>query len=182
MIFFDVASETSTKINVLKCSKKQVQASVTQNDNDTVRISTIPATQKMHSLKVISPFVVETKEHYYKDAKVVHTFKLLQESKTIDHEISVSAAKEFTQLKNIDSIRPGQWLLVEYEEEFFLGITIEVSCTEALVQCLVKPNGMSEPQDLEKGHISAWYNLDKLFEAPVVPDNVQVKQGWKYVY
>ena len=47
----------------------------------------------MHSLKVIAPFVVETKEHYYKDAKLVHTFKLLQESKTIDHEISVSSAK-----------------------------------------------------------------------------------------
>ena len=44
-------------------------------------------------------------------------FKLLQESKTIDPEISVSSAKEFTQLKNIDSIRPGQWLFVEYEEE-----------------------------------------------------------------
>ena len=52
--FFDVASETSTKINVLKCSKKQVQASVTQIDNDTVVISAIPTTQKMHSLKVLS--------------------------------------------------------------------------------------------------------------------------------
>ena len=41
----------------------------------------------MHSLKITAPFVVETKEHYYKDAKLVHTFKLLQESKTIDHEI-----------------------------------------------------------------------------------------------
>ena len=58
--FFDVASETSTKINVLKYSKKQVQALVTEIDNDTVAIAAIPATQKMHSLKVISPFVVET--------------------------------------------------------------------------------------------------------------------------
>ena len=123
-----MASETSTKINVLKCSKKQFQASVTQIVNDTVGISAIPATQKMHSLKVVSPFVVETKEHYYKDAKLVHTFKWLQKSKTIDHKISVSAAKEFTQLKNIDSIRPCQWLLVEYEE-FFLGIILEVSCS-----------------------------------------------------
>ena len=176
--FFDVASETSTKINVLKCSKKQVQALVTQIDSDTVGISAIPATQKMHSLKVISPFVVETKEHYYIDAKLVHTFKLLQESKTIDHEISVSSTKEFIQLKNIDSIRPGHWLLVEYEEEFFL----EVSCTGAHVPCLEKPYGISEPQGLEKAHISAWYTLDKLFEPPVVPDVVQVKQGWKYDY
>ena len=66
----------------------------------------------MHSLKVISPFVVETKEHYYKDTKLVHTLKLPQESKAIDYEISVSSAKELTQLKNIDSIRPGQWLFV----------------------------------------------------------------------
>ena len=87
--------------------KKQVQASVTQIDDDTVGISTIQATLKMHSSKVISLFVVETKEHYYQDAKLVHTFKLLQESKTIDHEISVSSAKEFTQSKIIGSIRPG---------------------------------------------------------------------------
>ena len=96
------------------------------------------------------------------------------QSKTIDHEISVSFAKEFTQLKNIDSIRPSQWLLVEYEE-FFLGIILEVSCTEVLE----KPYGISEPGDLEKAHISAWYTLDKLFEASVVPDVVQVKQDWK---
>ena len=147
----------------------------------TLDISAIPATQKMHSLKVISPFVVETKEHYYKDAKLVHTFKLLQESKTIDHEILISSAKEFTQLKNIDSVRPGQWLLVEYEEDFFLGIVLEVSCTGARVQCL-EPYDISEPQDLEKRHISAWCTLDKRFEPPVLPDVVQVKPGLKYVY
>ena len=56
----------------------------------------------------------------------MHTFKLLQESKTIDHEISVSSAKEFIQLKNIDFIKPGEWLLVEYEAEFFSGIVLEV--------------------------------------------------------
>ena len=50
--FSDVASETSTKINVLACSKKQVQASATQIDHGTVGISAIPATQKMHSLKL----------------------------------------------------------------------------------------------------------------------------------
>ena len=92
----------------------------------TLLVSAIPATQKIQPLKVISPFVVETREHYYKDAKLVHTFKLLQENKTIDHEISVSSAKEFTQLKNIDFIRPGQWLLVEYEAEFFSVIVLEV--------------------------------------------------------
>ena len=87
--------------------KKQVQGSVTQIDDDTVGISAIQATLKMHSSKVISLFVAEIKEHYYQDAKLVHTFKLLQESKTIDHEISVSSAKEFTQSKNIGPIRPG---------------------------------------------------------------------------
>ena len=148
----------------------------------TLLVSAIPATQKIQPLKVISPFVVETREHYYKDAKLVHTFKLLQENKTIDHEISVSSAKEFTQLKNIDFIRPGQWLLVEYEAEFFSGIVLEVWCTGARVQCLEKPYGILEHQDLKKAHISAWFTLDKLFEPPVVPDVAQVKQGWRYVY
>ena len=38
----------------------------------------------------------------WNSVKLVHTFKLLKEGKTIDHEISVSAAKEFTQLKNMN--------------------------------------------------------------------------------
>ena len=62
--FFDVVLETSIKPNVLKCSKNYIQASVIQINNDTVGISVIPASQKMYSLRVISPFVVETKEHY----------------------------------------------------------------------------------------------------------------------
>ena len=66
--FFDVASETPTKINVLKCSMKQVQASVRQITNNKVGISAIPATEKLQSLKSISPFVAETKERFYKDA------------------------------------------------------------------------------------------------------------------
>ena len=61
-------------------------------------------------------------------------------------------------------------------------IVLEVSCTVAHVQCLEKPYGISEPQDLEKAYVSAWYILDKLFELPVVPDVVQVKRGWNYVY
>ena len=89
--------------------------------------------------------------------KLVNTFKLFHGSKTIDHEISVSAAKEFTQLKNVDFIRPSHWLLVEHEEESFLGIILKVSCTRAHDQCLEKPYGISETQDFEKAHISAWY-------------------------
>ena len=101
----------------------------------------------------------------------------MQESKTIDYETSVSASKEFIQLKNTDSIRPCQSLLVEYEEKFFLGIILEVSYTGACVWCLEKPYFISKPQDLEKAHISAWYTLDNLFEAPAARDVVQDKQG-----
>ena len=89
--------------------------------------------------------------------KLVNTFKLFQGSKTIDHEISVSAAKEFTQLKNVDFIMPSHWLLVEHEEESFSGIILKVSCTRAHDQCLEKPYGISETHDFEKAHISAWY-------------------------
>ena len=47
--FFDVAWKISTKINVLKCSNKQVPASVTQIVNDVVGISAIQTSQNMHS-------------------------------------------------------------------------------------------------------------------------------------
>ena len=47
---------------------------------------------------------------------------------------------------NPDSIKEGNWVLVEYEEERFLGKVICVKGNEVLVRCLQKPYGISEPQ------------------------------------
>ena len=65
---YDIASVLPSKINILKCTKKkQVLASVHQIHIDPQGISAIPETQKMHSVNVISPFIIETKEHFYAD-------------------------------------------------------------------------------------------------------------------
>ena len=37
---------------------------------------------------------------------------------------------------------------------------------------------ISEPQDLEKAHVSGWFTLTKLFDEHVVPHVVLVKWGW----
>ena len=39
---------------------------------------------------------------------------------------------------------------------------------------------ISEPQDLEKAHLSAWFTLAKHFEDYLVPDVVYVTWGWLY--
>ena len=64
---YDIASALSSKINILKCTKKQVLAYVHQIDINTQGISAIPETRKMHSVNVISPFIIETKEYFYAD-------------------------------------------------------------------------------------------------------------------
>ena len=47
--------------------KKKVLASVLQIDIDKQSISAIPEMQKMHSVNIISPFTIETKECFYAD-------------------------------------------------------------------------------------------------------------------
>ena len=56
---YDIASVLPSKINILKCTKKQVLASIHQIDMDTQGISAIPEMQKIYSVNVISPFIIE---------------------------------------------------------------------------------------------------------------------------
>ena len=61
--FVDAAEESSQRIVILKCTKKHVESSVSQIDKDTIECAAIPGYQKIHCVDVISPYVVETKEH-----------------------------------------------------------------------------------------------------------------------
>ena len=85
---------------------------------------------------------------------------------------------------NIESFTPGSWLLVEYEQEFFLGIVLEVSKlgSNVHVPCLEKPYGVSDPPDLEKERISVRYDVTQMYEVLVKPQMIQVRRGWKYTY
>ena len=87
----------------------------------------------MHCVKVLASHVIETKEHYYSmKAPSQHTFKSSvkynPDSSTVDHQ--------YQKIENIESVSQGQWLLVEYEKEFFLGIVVSVSASSAHVRCL----------------------------------------------
>ena len=177
--FVDVAEHCSKNITILKCTKKHVLSTVKQVDEDISDSAGIPGTHKMHCVKVLAPYVIETKEHYYSmKAPSQHTFK----SSVKDTPDSSAVDHQYQKIENIESVSQGQWLLVEYEKEFFLGIVLSVSASSAHVRCLEKPYGISEPQDLEKENISIWYDSSKLFFSPVKPHLVQVKRSWKYKY
>ena len=117
--FVDVAEHCSKNITVLKCTKKHVLSTVKQVDEDISDSAGIPGTHKMHCVKVLAPYVIETKEHYYSmKAPSQHTFK----SSVKDTPDSSAVDHQYQKIENIESVSQGQWLLVEYEREFFLGM------------------------------------------------------------
>ena len=151
--FVDVAEHCSKNVTILKCTKKHVLSTVKQVDEDISDSAGIPGTHKMHCVKVLVAYMIETKEHYYSiKAPSQHTFK----SSVKDTPDSSAVDHQYQKIENIESVSKGQWLLVEYEKEFFLGIVLSVSASSAHFRCLEKPYGISEPQDLEKENISIW--------------------------
>ena len=177
--FVDIAEHCSKNITVLKCTKKHVLSTVKQVDEDISDSAGIPGTHKMHCVKVLAPCVIETKKHYYSmKAHSQHTFK----SSVKDTPNSFAVDHQYQKIESIESVSQGQWLLAEYEKEFFLEIVLSVSASSAHVRSLEKPYRISEPQDLEKENISMWYDLSKLFFSPVKPHLAQVKRSWKNKY
>ena len=131
---YDIASGLPSKINILKCTKKQFVVTAHQIDIDTQGISSIPEKQKMHSVNVISPFIIETKEHFYAGIHTQHTFKVLEDSHNdFHHQTQVMRQQKFTN-KNLKDMKPGQWILVQYKGEYFLGIVLAVSTEGAKIQ------------------------------------------------
>ena len=84
-----------------------LNASVTEINKGSADFSAIPATQKMHSLDAISPFVVETKEPYQYNVNLMHTFRLL--CKTMGSEICLFSKRMLLVKRTLKA----QWLLVE---------------------------------------------------------------------
>ena len=65
--------------------------------------------------------MIETKEHHYSiKALSQHIFKSsrrdIPDSSAVDHQ--------YQNIENNESVLQGQWLLVGYEKEFFLGIVL----------------------------------------------------------
>ena len=139
---------------------------VNQIDKDTIDCAGITGLRKpgIHCIKVLAPYVIETKVHYYSSSTSrKHVFKTLQVEQTTTPETASNNILSETppptandtvhnKLTSIDAVTAGQWSLVEYEGEFFLGVVLSVSSetASAHIRCLEKPYGVSEPQDLEK--------------------------------
>ena len=88
--FVDVAEQCFKNITILKCTKKHVLSTVKQVDEGISNSAGIPGTHKMHCVKVLAPYVIETKEHYYSmKAPSQHTFKSsvkdTPDSSAVDH-------------------------------------------------------------------------------------------------
>ena len=119
--------------------------SVHQIDINTQGISAILETQKMHSVIVISPFIIETKEHFYADVN----FNVLQGSNdNSNNHMHLMVEQNFTN-KYLKDIKPGQWILVQYEGEYFLAFVLAVS-KGAKIQCVEHPYRVLGLQDLQK--------------------------------
>ena len=78
----------------------------------------------------------------------------------------------------------GSWLIIEYEDKYYVGIAMEKSDDDHLVQvrCLEKPFGSEDPQNLEKERLSIFYSEDKLYQSPVVLPIISFNRSWKYCY
>ena len=76
------------------------------------------------------------------------------------------------------------WILVNYEEEYFLGKILERYAAEkkCKVRCLEKPFGITELQDMEKENRCALYYEWEIYHAPAIPKLVKATRGWKYTY
>ena len=78
----------------------------------------------------------------------------------------------------------NSWVVVNYEEEYFLGKIIEKYDAEkkCKIRCLEKPFGIIELQDMEKEHHCALYHEWQIYHAPAIPKLVKANRGWKYTY
>ena len=87
----------------------------------------------------------------------------------------------------------GMWVIVEYEEERFLGQVQETAVgkidgrvkKEARVKCLEMPYGINEPQNFENGDgifYNRWYRTNKIPEKTNLNKKGQRtrKTMWKY--
>ena len=56
-----------------------------------------------------------------------------------------------------EKVEAGHWVKVIYEEETVIGKVIEKKGGESKVQCLQKPFGIKEPQQMEKEDEAVFY-------------------------
>ncbi len=67
---------------------------------------------------------------------------------------------------------------VLYEDEVFIGKVLQKAAGETMEQCLEKPYGIKEPQNLEREQHAVFY--EAVYERDVTPQLKKAGWGWKY--
>ena len=78
----------------------------------------------------------------------------------------------------MSSLSCGDWVIVIYKGEKFIGKVVTVVNGQAAVQCLTKPLGINVPQDFEKND-SVFYKT--VYYTLITPRLVPVSTGWKWM-
>ena len=81
---------------------------------------------------------------------------------------------------NPDSIKEGDWVLVEYEKESFLGKVICVKGNEIQVRCLQKPCDIHQPQEFKREKDAIFYK--RVFKANEHPKMIKNGRKWLCTY
>ena len=76
---------------------------------------------------------------------------------------------------NPDNIK-GDWVLVEYKKERFLGKVICVKDNEVQVWCLQKPYDIHEPQEFKREEHAIFYK--RVFNANEHPKMIKKGRKW----
>ena len=80
----------------------------------------------------------------------------------------------------MEDVEEGDWVVVLYEEERFLGKVVGKAEKFAHVRCLEKPYTIKEPQFLEQEEDATWCNT--IFKPDCIPQNVKVGLKWMWKY
>ena len=75
--------------------------------------------------------------------------------------------------RSISTVKEGDWLVVIYEEEKFIGKVANVVNGQAAMPCLTKPLGINTPQDFEADTI---YH-ETVHYTSIIPKLVKVSRG-----
>ena len=97
---------------------------------------------------------------------------------------SVSSPSASLQDMDIAKVKIGEWVVVQYEGEHFIGkvtdTLINKECKAARVCCLKRPYGLKEPSDMESENHVVYYKT--IYKCNNVSTIINHKRGWKYIY
>ena len=109
-----------------------------------------------------------------------------EENSEVDLDTSGSKSQNLQPLSyDVIKNNPDDWVVVNYEGEYFLRKVEKLFDTSRSVQvrCLEKPYGIKEPQNSEPECSSVVYEESQLYVCPVKPKPVEVSRHlFKFVY